>query len=151
MRRRFGDHEDCATAVQARNERGIHKRSRGGVFADFVGARHDAEDSRADQQVGSTNGYPKAERRGDQASALLLSAVVFDHPSIALGNPSDFVIDPAINAPGLFTGTAAVSASALNSAGPGLLQPVGSGERMVIPFSFVGSSLDSNLQFTGNG
>jgi hypothetical protein len=54
-----------------------------------------------------------------------------------------------ISAPGLFVGTSSVTANGLNTANPGSLQPAGAGQRMVIPLSFAGNTLGTNLQFTG--
>jgi MYXO-CTERM domain-containing protein len=55
----------------------------------------------------------------------------------------------SISAPGLFAGTAGMTVGGTNSANPGSLQPAGAGERMVIPLAFNGSSLGTNLHFTG--
>ena len=55
----------------------------------------------------------------------------------------------SISAPGLFVGTSAVTIGGANTANPGSLQPAGAGQHIVIPLSFGGSTLGTNLQFTG--
>ena len=76
----------------------------------------------------------------DIGGVLATNQISFDLGSASTAN---------INSPGLYVGSASVSANALNTANPGSLQAAGTGERLVIPFDFVGTTLGSTLQFTG--
>ena len=55
----------------------------------------------------------------------------------------------SISAPPLYSGTSTVLINGANTATPGSLQPAGVGQRMVIPISFAGSTIGSDLHFTG--
>lgn len=55
----------------------------------------------------------------------------------------------SISAPKLYVGTSPVTIGGADGASPGSLQSAGIGQRLVIPVSFTGSTLGTNLQITG--
>ena len=54
-----------------------------------------------------------------------------------------------IHAPDLYTGTSAVAASGRNTSTSGIWQSVGGTDQLIIPFSFTGTTIGTELQFEG--